>query len=464
MKPDRNEQAELNDFNRRDFLKSSSISTLMMMMGGVALRADDKPAATATPSIDEEKHTGAPVNCGVIGCGLWGREIANTLARLPNAPIVALCDTYPGYVRRTKEAAPKAQGYDDYRKVLDDKEVQAVFVATPSYTHKEIVLAALQAGKHVYCEAPLANTLEDARAIAQAAKNSPKLNFQPGLQLRSDPHRHFLVQFLRAGAMGRPVRVRAQWNKKQSWRRTWPDAAREKELNWRLSSKTSLGLVGELGVHQLDVVNWFLSGRPLSVTGFGSLIQWNDGRDVPDTVQAIFEYPGGVQCGYESTLANSFDSDYEMFYGTDSAVMLRGNKAWMFKEVDAPLLGWEVYARKDEFFKETGIALVANATKLVAQGNKPVEEAPYTNTPLSYALEAFIANSGTLAGDVEDFKSNFGDSDPKALREYLANLSKKKVVSAGYEQGFEATVIAIKANEAITTGQRITFQKEWFDI
>jgi hypothetical protein len=152
-----------------------------------------------------------------------------------------------------------------------------------------------------------------------------------------------------------------------------------------------------------------------------------------------------------------------MFYGTDSAVMLRGNKAWMFKEVDAPLLGWEVYARKDEFFKETGIALVANATKLVAQGTKPVEEAPYTNTPLSYALEAFIANSATLASGVEDFISNFGEN-PKALKEYLATLSKSRLPCAGFEQGFEATVIAIKANEAITKGERIKFEKEWFEI
>jgi predicted dehydrogenase len=463
MNSERKEQGDQSDFNRRDFLKSSSISTMMMMMGGVALRAEDKPPATATPSIEEEKHTGPPVKCAVIGCGIWGLQIANTLARLPNAPVVAVCDTYAGYLRRGKEAAPKAEGFKEYQKVLESKDVQAVFVATPSYQHKEIVLAALQAGKHVYCEAPLANTLEDARAIAQAAKNSPKLNFQSGMQLRSDPHRQFLVQFIRAGAMGRPVRVRAQWNKKQSWRRTWPDAAREKELNWRLSSKTSLGLVGEMGIHQIDVINWFLRARPVSVTGFGSLVQWTDGRDVPDTVQAVFEYPGGVLCGYESTLANSFDSDYEMFYGTDSAVMLRGNKAWMFKEVDAPLLGWEVYARKDEFFKESGIALVANATKLVAQGNKPVEEAPYTNTPLSYALEAFIANSATLGAGVEDFNANFGEN-PKALKEYLATLAKSKVPCASYEQGFEANVIAIKANEAITKGQRITFEKEWFEI
>src|SRR5882672_1523071 len=152
-----------------------------------------------------------------------------------------------------------------------------------------------------------------------------------------------------------------------------------------------------------------------------------------------------------------------MFFGTDSAAMLRGDKAWMFKEVDAPLLGWEVYARKDEFYKETGIALAANATKLVAQGNKPVEEAPYADTPLFYALEAFIANTGSITGGVEDFLANFGEN-PKALKEYIATLEKSRLPGATAQQGFEATVVAIKANEAISKGQRITFQKDWFEI
>ena len=71
--------------------------------------------------------------------------------------------------------------------------VQGVFVATPTYLHKDIVIAALQAGKHVYCEAPMASTIEDARAIAQAAQAAGRLHFQVGQQLRSDPQRHSLV-------------------------------------------------------------------------------------------------------------------------------------------------------------------------------------------------------------------------------------------------------------------------------
>jgi len=212
------------------------------------------------------------------------------------------------------------------------------------------------------------------------------------------------------------------------------------------------------------VVSWFMNERPVAVTGFGGVLCWDDGRNVPDTIHAVFEYPGGVDFAYDSTLANSFDSDYEMFYGNDSAVMLRANKAWMFKEVDSPLLGWEVYARKDEFYKETGIALVANATKSVAPGAKPGEDEPYTNTPLADALEAFINNTSLIATGVEDFASNFDVNDTAALKTYLADIAKNKMAAAGFKEGFEATVTVLKANEAILKGQKIVFEQKWFEI
>jgi predicted dehydrogenase len=461
-KPTKSEQ---NDLSRRGFLRTGSMTTLIAMMGGVALKAEDeKPKeAAAAPAEPESKLVGPSVNCAVIGCGIQGREIINTLMRLPNAPVVAVCDTYEAFLRRGKEAAPNAANESDYKKVLAQKDVQAVFVATPTHLHKDIVIEALKAGKHVYCEAPLAHSVEDARAIAEAAKAAYKVNFQSGLQMRSEPQRHFLLQFIRSGAMGKTFKGRGQWQKKQSWRRTSPNPEREREINWRLKNSISTGLVGEIGIHQVDVGNWFMNERPSAVTGFGGIMTWDDGRDVPDTIQAVFTYPSGAHFSYEATLANSFDADYEMFYGTDSAIMLRQNKAWMFKEVDSPLLGWEVYARKDEFYKETGIALVANATKLVAQGANPVEDAPYTNTPLSYALESFIANTGTIAAGVEDFVGNFGESE-QGVRKYVADLMKTRRPAASYQDGYTATVIAIKANEAIVKGKKVELPDELFKI
>jgi len=339
------------------------------------------------------------------------------------------------------KAARRPDTWEDYKAILEDKEIKAVVIATPSHKHRDITIEALKAGKHVYCEAPMATTLEDVRTIAAGARGAVGQVFQPGLALRSDPQRHFLLQFVRSGAAGQPLMARAQWHKKQSWRQASPNPEREKEINWRLDKKVSLGLAGEVGIHQIDMMGWLLKQRPTAVTGFGGVLYWkDDGREIPDTAQFVFEYPGGVQGIFEATLANSFDADYEMLYGAYAAIMLRGNKAWMFKEVDSPLLGWEVYARRDTFYKETGIALVANATKLVAQGDNPVEDAPFANTALSFALEAFVSNVNTVGTAVEDFKDTYGTDDkatrPEGSQYFYDNVGSKDKTVKLYEGGY----------------------------
>src|SRR5207249_1715473 len=258
-----------------------------------------------------------------------------------------------------------------------------------------------------------------------------------GLQMRADPQRLFLLPFIRSGALGKSFMARAQWHKKQSWRTASSNPEQEKALNWRLSKETSLGLIGEIGIHQIDQAGWFLNAHPSSIIGFGSLVRWNeDGRDVPDTVQAIFEFPKKARLSYDCTLANSFDADYEIYYGTDAAVMLRENKAWMFKEVDSPLLGWEVYAKKDIFsrfhsdgkiptdaemaHKETGIALILGGSKQTSMDAKAIAEAAATNTPLLAALDTFLLNSSDLSAAAEGFANDYPGEDEAALLEHLA--------------------------------------------
>ncbi len=443
----------------------------MAWMGGVEMRAAD----TNVTSQAEAPLTPIPkpprINCGVIGCNVRGREIIDALRLLDYPQIVAVCDTYPATLRRAAEAAgPQAEKFDDYKKLLEKKEIQAVIVATPTYQHKDIVIAALEAGKNVYCEAPLAGSVEDAKAIAQAAKSAaPKLVFQAGLHVRSHPQREFLLPFIRGGAAGRNVMVRAQWHKKDSWRRTSPNDARAKEINWRLDRATSTGLMGEVGIHQIDAVSWLLNDRPMAVSGFNSLILWNDGRTVPDTVQAVFEYPGKTQVEgmtdsvhfmYDATLCNSFDSEYELYFGTDAAVMVRDDKAWKFKEADAPLVGWEVYARKDLFYTESGVALVADATKQTAIGKGASSNSAYPYSAIYYALGAFTENVSTIGKEVENF--SLVSDNPAELQAYLAKLKLKP--AAGWQEGLEATVLAIKANEAVVNNQKIVLQKEWFEL
>ena len=442
------------DFNRRDFLKSGSVATLMTMLGGVELIAQ-----TNAP---EAQATGPRVKLALIGLGSWGREILNNLGRLPQAEVAAICDTYPSSLRRSANAAPGATQLADYTAILANKDIKAVIVATPTHLHRDIVLAALKAGKHVYCEAPLANSVEDARTIAEAAKAVPYVGFQSGYQLRSDPQRHFLLPFIRSGALGQTVLARSQWHAKQSWRSASPNPEREKALNWRLDKSISPGLMGEISSHQMDQATWFLNALPTAVSGFGSLTFWKDGRDVPDTALAVLEFPGGVLMNCDATLVNSFDADYEMLYGSDAAIMLRESKAWMFKEVDSPLLGWEVYARKETFYKETGIALVANASKSVNQGDQPGGHEAPTNSALYYALDNFLRNTADLLAAADFYKSSYGEDDVDGLHEHLSKVPRR--ASAGFIEGFRATVMGLKANEAVLAGKRIELKPEWFEL
>jgi predicted dehydrogenase len=450
-----NENASL-DFNRRDFLKTGSAATLATMLGGVELFGGAEAAAPA-----ETKVAGPKIKVGVIGLGAWGREILNELAKLEQADVAAICDNYPASLKRSANAAPNATQTPDYNTILANGDIKAVVVATPTHLHKDITLAALKAGKHVYCEAPLASTIEDARTIAQAAQALPHLGFQAGFQLRSDKQRRFLLPFIRSGALGQSLMARAQWHKKQSWRATSPNPEREKALNWRLDKNLSLGLVGELGCHQLDQASWFFNAHPISITGFSNIAFWKDGRDVPDTVQAMVEFPGDVYLYYDATLANSFDSDYEMFYGSDAAIMLRGSKAWMFKEVDSPLLGWEVYAKKDIFYKETGIALVANASKSV-QSDQKGQEIPFANASLAQSLDNFIRNAADLTAAAAQYVESYGSDDPKAMIAEVAKTLRRPF--AGPVEAFQATVMGIKAHEAVSKGGRLEIKPEIFEL
>lgn len=454
------DQSEL---NRRDFLAGGSFATVMMLMGGVPLNAAEeaKPAAGTGPT--NYKGEATPVNVGIIGCGLWAREVLKTLALLPHGPVVAICDPYPAYLKRAGDLAPKAQRYKTHEELLADANVQAVIVATPTHQHKDLVIAALKAGKHVYCEAPLAQTVEDARAIAKAAKETPKLNFQAGLQSRSDLQMVNLHKWrIQPAVWGKPIAARQQWNKKQSWRLASPNPDREKEINWRLEKAVSAGLAGEVGVHQLDLANWFFASLPSAISGVGSLIQWKDGREVADTVRVMCEYPGGITASFESTIANSFEGELAIFLGSDGAIMVRERKAWLFKEADAPVLGWEVYSKREEFYRESGLTMGAGGTKQTTHTEDRFAPAD-PKSPLQYSLDAFLINSHNLAAGVKDFTETYGD-DQAQLLEYLKDQEKNRQPAAGWKEGLAATVTAIKANEAILNSKRIELKPADFEV
>jgi predicted dehydrogenase len=451
-----------NDASRRQFLRGLTAGALgaafLLEEVGANAQGAAKPAPTAADQL-----TGPAVNIGVIGLGPRGREILTALSKVgPVAQVTAICDKFssPIFNKRAAEVAPKAKIVNDYKQLLGDNSVQAVFIATPTHQHMQIALDAIAAGKHVYCEAPLAHTIEEARAIAKAAK-AAKTVFQPGLQGRCNLQALHVEHFVRSLALGKMIEARAQYHNKTSWKFVYPTREREAELNWRLSKDNCAGLIGEVGIHQIDTTSWYLRERPVAVTGFSSNLLYQDGRTNPDTVQCVVEYPGNVRMVYDATLTNSFDGGYELFVGSDAAVMLRDQRAWMFKEADAGQLGWEVFARKDDMIigdvaagsgmkLGTGIALVADATKQLALGKQPGSVGTdVTKTSLYQAIEGFLKScqKGERVPAKEPSKT---DAKPPLV--------------PGAEEGFEATVVAIKANEAARTGSRVVLQPDWFTL
>jgi len=370
---------------------------------------------------------GAPLPIAVVGAGgRQGRAILTELLKFESAKVVAVCDTRDERLKQAVRRASGAAAYPDHKQLLaEQKDVAAVIVTTPTHHHREVALDCLAAGKHVYCEAPMAASSEDLQAIAAAARDAKSV-FQVGHVLRSNPVYQLARSFLVSGNIRDVVLLRAQSHQKTSWRVPGDDP----ELNWRLLAKNRCGLPLELGSHQIDVVTWYLRQFPQTVRGHGARLAWDDGRDTHDTVTASLGFKDGVRMHWDGTLANSFDGQHELFVGTMGTIKMAETFGWLFKEADAPTQGWEVYASREKFHSEEGITLIADATKLAKQG-KLKEGIGLPNPPLYYALQDFL----------------------KSVLE-----QKPVVCSAG--DGFRSAAIALRLQDAIDQGQELAIGEQ----
>ncbi|HYD02309.1 MAG TPA: Gfo/Idh/MocA family oxidoreductase [Phycisphaerales bacterium] len=348
-----------------------------------------------------------PLTIGLIGVGRQGRAILTELATMESVKVVAVCDTDDNRLTSGKSRAAGADGFADYKAMLSTvKALDAVIIATPTHQHRQIAEDCIAAGKHVYCEAPLAHTAADAQAIARAAAgmSSGKKVFAVGFEGRANPVYQLARSFFRTDAFNDMIAMRAQFAQKTSWRFSAPDADRERRQNWRLDKGVSTGMIGEIASHQLDVAHWYRGQLPVSVRATGGIRLWNDGREIADTVHAAFTYEDGAVFNWFGTLCSSFLGREEIFIGSSSTIKLGWSHGWMFKESDAPTQGWEVYANKQQFHNDVGITLIAGATKLAEQG-KLKDGVGLPNSSLYYSLESFIkaaAGQGKVACSAAD--------------------------------------------------------------
>ncbi|HLU26776.1 MAG TPA: Gfo/Idh/MocA family oxidoreductase [Longimicrobiales bacterium] len=406
----------MTDPNRRTFLVQS-VGALV----GMALLPDIAELGAAVPVRPGRE----PYRVGLVGVGRQGRAILDELAKIDAVEVAAVCDVVPSRVIAGIERAHGAEAFTDHREMLERRpDIAAVIIATPTHLHRQVALDAIAAGRHVYCEAPLASTIEDCEAIVEAAAGASTV-FHVGFTARSNPIYKRARTVVRSDSVRDLVSLYAQHHRKTTWRFPTPSGGNERATNWRLDPEVSIGLAGELGSHAFDVMHWFRGRAPRTIRGSGSIRLHHDGRRIPDTVRVEMVWDDGVALQYQATLANSYGGEYQVLYGTNAAVRLASTHGWLFKESDAATQGWEVYATRQKFHDSEGIVLVADATKLAAQGRLQ-DGAGLEHPPLYYALV--------------DFVKSFAEGAP---------------VACTAQDGMRATVLGILANRAVMTGETI---------
>jgi predicted dehydrogenase len=313
-------------------------------LAAAAVAASAAPAALSAASYARVRGANARVRLGVIGTGGRGRSVMASFLRHPElVDVVALCDVYRPNLDRARQAAPNGKPYADYRALLDARDVDAVLVATPDHWHARNVVDAARAGKDVYVEKPMAHTPEEGREIVRAARDAKRV-VQVGLQQRSGPH--YLQakrEYFESGRIGKVPYVRTWWHGNTArvvtpryaaqpdtldWRQ-WvgPRAMRpfdsKQFQNWRSYFDFGGGTITDLFTHWIDVAHWFLGeDLPNAAVAAGGIYQYADGRDAPDTVNVLLDYPGGWTASFEATLAQGASGAAVEFLGTEGSLYI----------------------------------------------------------------------------------------------------------------------------------------------
>lgn len=409
--------------SRRDFLKNLGIAGT-----GVLLAAS--PWLSAFSEVVET--TNEKCRLGIIGPGSRGRFLMSFLAQNPKVEIVALCDIYQPSIDEGLKLAPKATVYKEYRKLLEDKNVDAILVATPLDSHCQIVLDAFDAGKHVYCEKSIGFTMEECYRMYQKHISTGMIFFT-GQQRLFDPRYIKTMEMVHAGTFGDINAIRTFWNRNGDWRRPVPSPELERLINWRLYREHSKGLMTELACHQLQIGSWALSKLPEKVMGHGAITYWKDGREVYDNVSCIYVFDDGVKMTFDSVISNKF-------YGLEEQIM--GN------------LG-TVEPENGKYYFESVPPAPAFLQMVNEWENKVFDSLPFAGT--SWAPETANTNDG------EFIIGQRPKSDGSSLvtEAFVEAVITRKQPARIAEEGYYASMLALLGHQALEEERTLYFPDEF---
>jgi predicted dehydrogenase len=435
---------------RREFIAKTGLVTAAVALGAPGLNA---------ASYNRIIGANDRVNMGFVGIGNRGSQLLGLFMKNPDVRISAFCDTYEPYLMRDiskveprylkdmggqiplmGEAFPeKVERYNDFRKLLENKDIDAVAIATPDHWHALQMIAAVKAGKDVYVEKPLTITIKEGRAMVEAQTETKRV-VAVGLNRRGNPVYQKLAKDIPGGKIGKVTVARAyrinnmypdgigrmkpeQPPKDLNWD-MWlgPRAYRPYQYNiapymfrwWNDYSSQ----MGNWGVHFMDVIRWMIGEKaPVAISAHGGKFASDDDRTIPDTMQVTYEFASGaiaVFCIYEASSGGLFP------YGE---VELRGTKGTLNAD-------------------EGGYKIVSARAGQFQSWKNPISDEEYTS-------------KDEILGD-----GSSRDSTANLVRNFVDCIKTRQTPLCPIEEGHRSTSFAHLANIALATKERLQWDPD----
>lgn len=371
--------------SRRKFLQQITGTTLALGAGSLASFATDEKKEAMILQYGKRISSNDKISVAVIGMGIMGNNNAATAIQVPGVQVVAACDLYTGRLKRAKEVYGKDLFVtNDYRKILERKDIDAVIIATCDQWHARITKDALKAGKHVYCEKPMVHYISEGLEVIQAQKTSGKV-MQVGSQYVSNIVFQKAHELYKSGEIGKLNMVNAVYDRQDAlgaWEYTMPTDASPETVDWeryiegmakipydpkkffwwRNYKEFGTGVAGDLFVHLLSGTHVITDSKgPEKIYASGQLCYWKDGRNVPDVMTGIMQYGETKEHSpFQLTLQVNFvsgtgGSETTRFVGDEGTININGDSLTVHhsKMPEAPGIGgWDALETYPEAMQE----------------------------------------------------------------------------------------------------------------
>jgi predicted dehydrogenase len=425
--------------NRRTFIQNTAV-----VAAGTA--------ALSSKALSYDRILGANdrISLGHIGIGSRGSELDGMVAELKdkkNVEMTAVCDLWSHNREQAVATNQKYYGkapraFQHPEEIIAAKDLDAIIISTPEHSHSLLLKQVAEAGRDGYCEKPMGNVLEEVKA-ARDAVHAKNLIVQIGTQHRSEPYQIAVRDLIRGGALGDVSKYEIAWNYHGPRWRGRPEVKqiREPDTDWngwlmnkphrpfdpqlyfefRLYKDFSSGIPDQWMSHGIDLVHYFMDEvYPESVVAHGGVFAWHDGRENPDTFQALLTYPKGFLVSYSTSFGND-----AIGY---SRIM--GKKATLYNTGGEGSPRWQIVEEVGNHEQDNDVDKKRNSRYI------------------------------QLPGDKELPPTGIADEDLSHMTNWLDCLRSRKQPNATVQNGFSHSVACIMAARAYWTGKRIYFDSK----